>query len=135
MWFGIVTLFPEMFSVLEQGITGRALKSNLIKVACFNPRDFTQNKHRNVDDAPYGGGPGMVMMAEPLHLALKAAKNATGQKATVIHLSPQGKIFNQEAASELQQKENLIFIACEVTRTYQQVLLKLNLKICRSLQQ
>lgn len=111
MWFGILTLFPEMFSVLEQGITGRAIKNNLMKVACFNPRDFTQNKHRNVDDAPYGGGPGMVMMAEPLHLALNAAKNAIGKKATVIHLSPQGKIFNQNAAVVLQKKENMIFIA------------------------
>ena len=111
MWFGVVTLFPEMFSILEYGITGRALKEELIKVACWNPRDFTHNKHRSVDDRPYGGGPGMVMMAQPLQDAILAAKQAAPIKPVVVHLSPQGKLFNQQAALELQAKHSLILVA------------------------
>jgi tRNA (guanine37-N1)-methyltransferase len=111
VWFGVITLFPEMFSILEQGITGRALKENLIEVACWNPRDFTQNKHRSVDDRPYGGGPGMVMMVQPLQDAVRVAKKAAPAKPVVIHLSPQGKLFNQQAALELGAKKNLILIA------------------------
>lgn len=113
MWFGIVTLFPEMFSVLEYGITGRALQEKLIKIACINPRDFAQNKHRTVDDRPYGGGPGMVMMVQPLQDAIRAAKEAAPQnkKPVVIHLSPQGQCFNQTAAEELLRKESLVLVA------------------------
>ncbi len=112
VWFGVITLFPEMFSALEYGITGRALRNELIKVNYWNPRDFSEHKHRNVDDRPYGGGPGMVMMADPLQAAiLNAKKAAPSDKPIVIHLSPQGKLFNQEAATELLKKENLIFVA------------------------
>lgn len=112
MWFGVITLFPEMFSILQYGITGRALKEALIKVNCWNPRDFTNNKHRSVDDRPYGGGPGMVMMAQPLQDAIHAAKQAApSKKPIVIHLSPQGKHLNQQAALEMRDKENLILIA------------------------
>jgi len=100
-----------MFSTLECGITGRALKDKLIQINCWNPRDFTQSKHRNVDDRPYGGGPGMVMMAQPLQDAIHAAKNAAPQKPSVIHLSPQGKRFDQKAAETMLQKKNLILIA------------------------
>lgn len=102
-----------MFSILEYGITGRAQKEGLLQVACWNPRDFTQNKHRNVDDRPYGGGPGMVMMAQPLQDAIRAAKQAAPQDKPplVIHLSPQGKSFNQAAAEKLQQKASLILLA------------------------
>ena len=111
MWFGIITLFPEMFAALGCGITGRALKEKLINVAYWNPRDYTQNKHRNVDDRPYGGGPGMVMMAQPLQDAIHAAKQAAPKKPVVIHLSPQGKRFNQDAALEFLAKESVVFIA------------------------
>ena len=111
MWFGIITLFPEIFSILEYGITGRAIKNELIKIACWNPRDYAQNKHRNVDDAPYGGGPGMVMMAQPLQDALSAARIAAPKKPVVVHLSPQGKLFNQQKAVEALTKESIIFIA------------------------
>lgn len=100
-----------MFSALEYGITGRALKEKLIQVNCWNPRDFTQNKHRNVDDRPYGGGPGMVMMTQPLQDAIQAAKKAAPQNATVIHLSPQGKRFDQPAADRMRHQENVILIA------------------------
>ncbi|MEO8402212.1 MAG: tRNA (guanosine(37)-N1)-methyltransferase TrmD [Gammaproteobacteria bacterium] len=111
MWFGIISLFPDMFSSLEYGITGRALKENLIQVHCWNPRDFTQNKHRNVDDRPYGGGPGMVMMAQPLQDAIHAAKQAAPKTPRVIHLSPQGKRFDQHAAEDMLKKDNLLLIA------------------------
>jgi tRNA (guanine37-N1)-methyltransferase len=111
VWFGIITLFPEMFTALEVGITGRALQDGLVKMQCWNPRDFTQNKHRNVDDRPYGGGPGMIMMAQPLQDAIQAAKLAAPKKPWVIHLSPQGKHFNQQAAEEMLKKESVILIA------------------------
>lgn len=111
MWCGIITLFPEMFAALEYGITGRALLRSLMKIECWNPRDFTKNKHRNVDDRPYGGGPGMVMMAEPLQDAIRAAKESAPNPPWVIHLSPQGKQFNQTAAAELLAKKNLVLVA------------------------
>lgn len=111
MWFGIVSLFPETFKALEYGITGRAKQEDLIKLTVWNPRDFTQDKHRTVDDRPYGGGPGMVMMAKPLQDAIQTAKLAAPKKPTVIHLSPQGKVFNQKAAEDMLSKESLILIA------------------------
>jgi tRNA (guanine37-N1)-methyltransferase len=111
VWFGVITLFPEMFSVLQYGITGRALKDKLLQVDCWNPRDFTQNKHRTVDDRPYGAGPGMVMMAQPLQGAIHAAKQAASQKPLVIHLSPQGQCFNQAAAERFCTESNIILIA------------------------
>lgn len=111
MWFGIVTLFPEMFSALKSGITGRALQQDLIKLQCWNPRDFTQNKHRNVDDRPFGGGPGMVMAAQPLQDAILAAKKAAANQSKVVYLSPQGKCFNQRAAENFLSLGNVILVA------------------------
>ncbi|EKD73105.1 MAG: hypothetical protein ACD_45C00461G0002 [uncultured bacterium] len=111
MWFGVITLFPDMFSVLEYGITGRALKEKRIHVHCWNPRDFTQNRHHNVDDRPYGGGPGMVMMAQPLQDAIHAAKQVAPQIPRVIYLSPQGMRFNQQAAEKLCKQEQVLLIA------------------------
>jgi len=111
MWFGIITLFPEMFSTLDSGVTGRALKEKRVQVTCWNPRDFTNNKHRNVDDRPYGGGPGMVMMAEPLRDAIQDAKKAAPERALVIHLSPQGKRFDQAAAETIRERKSVIWIA------------------------
>lgn len=110
MWFGIVSLFPEMFKALEVGITGRAIKENLLKIDLWNPRDFAVDKHKSVDDRPYGGGPGMVMMAEPLQAAIRAAKQAA-EKPTVIYLSPQGRLFDQDAAAELAAKKSVILLA------------------------
>ncbi len=100
-----------MFSALECGITGRALKEKLVQINCWNPRDFTQNKHRNVDDRPYGGGPGMVMMAQPLQDAIQTAKKAAPKKPSVIHLSPQGKRFDQQTAEHTLRTESVILIA------------------------
>lgn len=111
MWFGIVSLFPEIFQSLNAGITGRAIKENLLKIDFWNPRDFATDKHKSVDDRPYGGGPGMVMMAEPLKAALHAAKNAASEQPTVIYLSPQGRKFDQETAQELANKKSLILLA------------------------
>jgi tRNA (guanine37-N1)-methyltransferase len=111
VWFGIITLFPEMFAALDYGIVGRAVKTKLISVDLWNPRDFTQDKRRCVDDRPYGGGPGMLMMTQPLQAAITAAKNAATAKPVVISLSPQGKCFSQAAAVEMREKKNIVFVA------------------------
>lgn len=107
----IVSLFPAMFeAITAHGITARACQQKLVEVACWNPRDYTRDKHRTVDDRPYGGGPGMLMMVQPLVDALQAARQWTGSDARVIYLSPQGRVFNQRAAQQL-SGENLILIA------------------------
>ncbi|MFZ2315466.1 MAG: tRNA (guanosine(37)-N1)-methyltransferase TrmD [Gammaproteobacteria bacterium] len=111
MQFGIISLFPEMFQALNVGITGRAQKDKLLELQIWNPRDFTTDKHQTVDARPYGGGPGMVMMAEPLQAAIHAAKQVAKKPPTVIYLSPQGKPFNQAAAQELVEKGSLILVA------------------------
>ncbi|TAK74019.1 MAG: tRNA (guanosine(37)-N1)-methyltransferase TrmD [Gammaproteobacteria bacterium] len=112
MWCGIISLFPEMVTALNVGITGRAVKDGILALKTWNPRDFATDKHKSVDDRPYGGGPGMVMMAEPLQAAIHAAKQAAPvEKPTVIYLSPQGRLFDQEAAVELAAKPAVIFIA------------------------
>ena len=111
-WFGVVTLFPEMFSAFtEQGVTGRAVRDNKIEVGFFNPRDFTQDKHRTVDDRPYGGGPGMLMMVRPLSDAIVAAKQAAPNKARVVYLSPQGAPMQQSKVKQLANDEALILVA------------------------
>lgn len=111
MWFGIIALFPELFDSLACGVTGRGLKNGLVTVEAWSPRDFTLDKHRTVDDKPYGGGPGMVMMAQPLAAALEAARKAAPQKPTVVYLSPQGKRFDQKAAEAFLEKKAVILIA------------------------
>lgn len=114
MWFGVITLFPEMFlAVTSHGITERAVKQGLIQVETWNPRDFTQDNYRRVDERPYGGGPGMVMLIEPLAQAITAAKQraaSLGFDALVIYLSPQGQRFNETATLELGQQQGLIFV-------------------------
>ncbi|MFC3032392.1 tRNA (guanosine(37)-N1)-methyltransferase TrmD [Pseudoalteromonas fenneropenaei] len=112
LWVGVVTLFPDMFdAITNQGVTGRAVKSGLIQLQCWNPRDFTTDKHRTVDDRPYGGGPGMLMMVEPLKQAIVAAKAAAGEGAKVIYMSPQGRKLDQQGAAELAANEKLILVA------------------------
>lgn len=111
MWFGIISLFPEMFQLLNFGITGRAIKNQLLKIGCWNPRDFTLDKHKTVDDKPYGGGPGMVMMFEPIKLALTAARNAAPNPPLVIYLSPQGEKFDQPKAKLLAEHRSIILLA------------------------
>jgi tRNA (guanine37-N1)-methyltransferase len=110
--FGVVTLFPEMLQMFtQQGVTGRAVKNGKVQVECFNPRDFTHDKHRTVDDRPYGGGPGMLMMVQPLKDAILAAKQAAGEKTKVIYLSPQGKKLDQAGVKQLSLHESLILVA------------------------
>jgi len=111
VWFGIITLFPEMLEALQYGITGRAIKNNLLRIESWNPRDFTQDKHRSVDDYPYGGGPGLIMMAEPLKTAIHSAKKAAPTPPSVIYLSPQGRRLNQENVPELLAKQSIILLS------------------------
>jgi len=102
--FDCVTLFPQMFAALaESGITGRALKAARYSLELWNPRDFTSDNYRTVDDRPYGGGPGMVMLAEPLEKALDAAQAAGGGK--VIFLSPQGRKLDHGKVMELSGRQ------------------------------
>ena len=112
MWFGVVTLFPEMFEAITQhGVTGRGVRDGLIAIQCWNPRDFTLDKHRTVDDRPYGGGPGMLMKVQPLRDAIQAAKAQAGEGAKVIYLSPQGRRLDHTAVQELVSCEKLILVA------------------------
>lgn len=108
---GLVSLFPEMFAALDHSITGRAQKNGLLELSHWNPREFTHDKHRVVDDRPYGGGPGMVMMAQPLIDAIHAAKKSLGTESRVIYLSPQGRRLDQNGVIELSQHRALIFVA------------------------
>lgn len=112
MWIGVISLFPEMFrAITEHGVTGRAVKSGLLQIECWNPRDFTHDKHRTVDDRPYGGGPGMLMMVQPLRDAIHAAKQAAGDGAKAIYLSPQGRKLTQAGVTELATNQKLILVA------------------------
>lgn len=114
-----ISLFPEMFQAITQsGITRRAIENGLVEFKCINPRDFATDKHRTVDDRPFGGGPGMVMKVEPLLAALNAAKewiNAPREQICVIYLSPQGKMLDRNGVEllkeTLNQKTNLVLIA------------------------
>lgn len=110
-WFGVISLFPDMFfPFTQQGVIGRAVKSGKISVDTFNPRDFTHDRHRTVDDRPYGGGPGMLMMVKPLTDAIHAAKNIGGENSKVIYLSPQGKPLDQAGVKRLASIERTILI-------------------------
>ncbi|MEB5669187.1 tRNA (guanosine(37)-N1)-methyltransferase TrmD [Aeromonas veronii] len=112
MWIGVISLFPEMFrAITEHGVTGRAVKSGLLQIEGWNPREFTHDKHRTVDDRPYGGGPGMLMMVQPLRDAIHAAKQAAGDGAKVIYLSPQGRKLTQAGVTELATNQKLILVA------------------------
>ena len=110
--FDCVTLFPEMFAaVAEHGITRRALAEGRWSLATWNPRDFTADAHRTVDDRPYGGGPGMVMMPEPLEKVIRAAQAATPETpGHVILLSPQGAVLDHAKVTELARRERLVLV-------------------------
>ncbi len=112
MWFGVITLFPQMFEAITQfGVTSRAVKQGLINVECWNPRDFTTDRHKTVDDRPFGGGPGMLMMVQPLSDAIRAAKAAAGEGVHTIYLSPQGRKLDQAGAAELAKRPKLLLVA------------------------
>ncbi len=106
-----LTLFPPMLqAVLEESITGRAIKGGILDIRYTNIRDFAQNKHNRVDDAPYGGGMGMVMQAEPIYRAYQSVLETATVRPRVIYMSPQGRVFNQKIAEELAQELHLVFL-------------------------
>jgi len=107
----VITLFPEMLAtVTEYGVTGRSVRAGLVEILSFNPRDYTADKHRTVDDRPYGGGPGMVMKIQPLREAVNAAHRVIPD-ARVIYLTPQGRCLDQPGVQHLAASGNLILVA------------------------
>jgi tRNA (guanine37-N1)-methyltransferase len=117
MWVGVVTIFPEMFQAVSQyGITRRAIEAGLLTIDCFNPRDFTRDRHHKVDDRPFGGGPGMLMKVKPLRDAIASARRQAEKVAEtaatqVVYLSPQGQKIDQAAIEELQNRDSMILVA------------------------
>ena len=110
--FAVITLFPEMLeAVRDFGVTGRAVQSGIIRLECWNPRDYAEDNHRSVDDRPYGGGPGMVMMMPPVCAAIRAARGAMPGSGKVIHLTPQGRLLDQDGVLELTAQNRLILVA------------------------
>ncbi len=105
-----ISIFPQMFQALDFGITGRARKRGLLHLDIINPRQFSDNKHGHIDDRPYGGGPGMVMMAAPLKRAIDAAKVQLGEDTPVIYLSPQGETIKQATIEKISQSAKMIFL-------------------------
>ncbi len=110
--FAVVTLFPEMFSAISDwGVTGRGLRDDLWSLSLHNPRDLATDRHRTVDDRPYGGGPGMVMQAPLLDQAVQSAKAALGGRAKVVAMTPQGRRFTDSLARELLVDDATIFVS------------------------
>lgn len=111
MRFDILTLFPDMIdSVLKESILGRAVQKNILEINCIQIRDFAFNKHRKVDDYPYGGGTGMVMQAEPIFQAYKSIIQDLDYKPYTIYMSPQGKTLRQSYAKRLAKKDHIVIL-------------------------
>ncbi|WP_028388583.1 tRNA (guanosine(37)-N1)-methyltransferase TrmD [Legionella fairfieldensis] len=109
---GVISLLPELFDSLKYGITGRAIEQKIVRVDCWNPRDWAPRPYRQVDDKPYGGGPGMVMMYEPLEATITHAKTKMPGLCKTIYLSPQGKIIRQADLNRVANNQQpLLFIA------------------------
>lgn len=106
----VISLFPEMFSALRYGVTGRAIERGQVTLSLWNPRDYAPDAHRTVDDRPYGGGPGMVMTFEPLRKAIESVR-AVAEHSPVLYLSPQGRRLDQQAASALAEQPGLVLLA------------------------
>ena len=112
MKIALITLFPDMFKALTDfGVSGRAVKQGLVEISAFNPRDYAHDNHSTVDDRPYGGGPGMVMMIEPLRGAIKAAGDWIDGPTKVVYLSPQGSVMDQAKVNDFATEQSLILIA------------------------
>lgn len=112
MHIGVVSLFPEMFAAIsDSGITGRAVQQGQVSLVFSNPREFTHDRHRTVDDRPFGGGPGMVMKPEPLHQAIGQARQMAGEGARVVYLSPQGRPLTHLRVLELAALPALVLVA------------------------
>lgn len=119
----ILTLFPEMFeSVLGNSIIGRAVNNGILEINCIQIRDFAFNKHRQVDDYPYGGGQGMVMQAEPIFLAYQSVCEGLSYKPLTIYMSPQGKTFRQSAAKRFAKKKHIVILCGHYEGVDQRVL-------------
>ena len=113
MKIDIMTLFPEMCETfLKSSIIGRALKANIVDVKCHQIRDFAYGKHRRVDDTPYGGGKGMIMLAEPIYKCFENICEERNCRPHLIYMSPKGRVFNQEAAKRISNKFKNIAILC-----------------------
>lgn len=111
MRFDVISLFPELFEIATRhGVTGRAVQRGIVNLALWNPRDYTTDRHRTVDDRPYGGGPGMVMLVKPLRDAIRAAR-AEAPASRVIYLSPQGRRLDQAAVMEFAKRPGVILVA------------------------
>nr|BET44900.1 MAG: tRNA (guanosine(37)-N1)-methyltransferase TrmD [Candidatus Aschnera chinzeii] len=111
MIIGIITIFPEMFlTITKFGIISKAIKKNILNITYWNPRNFTTNKHRMIDDKPYGGGPGMLMLVQPINDAINAAKINMGNNIKVIYLSPQGRKLHQNNIHELSEYKKIILV-------------------------
>ena len=122
MQFDVLTLFPEMFSSLNESIIGRAKTNKQININLVNIRDFSENKHNKVDDTPYGGGAGMVMMPDVVYRAYQSLNN---KDAKVIYMSPQGKTLDQKKVVELSKEEHLIILCGHYEGIDQRVLDKI----------
>jgi tRNA (guanine37-N1)-methyltransferase len=114
MIFDVITLFPETFAAITaHGITARAFERCIVDLQCWNPREFTTDNHKTVDDRPYGGGPGMVMLVEPLEktiVAVKKKQSEQGLKSRVVHLTPSGVTLTHKKVMELSQQEGLVLL-------------------------
>lgn len=109
---GVISLIPDILNGLNFGITGRAIEQNLVKIDCWNPRDWAERPYRQVDDKPYGGGPGMVMLYEPLHAAITHARSKMPTCCKTIYLSPQGKSIQQHDLKKVaHDQQSLLFVA------------------------
>jgi tRNA (guanine37-N1)-methyltransferase len=110
MRFDVISLFPEMFEAMRVGVTGRAIERGQVQLTVWNPRDFADDAHRTVDDRPYGGGPGMIMMVDPLRRAIGAAR-AVASANPVVYLSPQGRRLDQDAVQDMSRRPGLVLLA------------------------
>ncbi|TAL61647.1 MAG: tRNA (guanosine(37)-N1)-methyltransferase TrmD [Legionella sp.] len=109
---GVISLIPEILDCLKLGVTGRAIEQGLAKLDVWNPRDWSARPYRQVDDSPYGGGPGMVMMYEPLHAAISHARSQMPKHCKTIYLSPQGKVIRQAELNQVAlAQQPLLFVA------------------------
>ena len=122
MKFDVLTLFPEMFEVLNTSIIGRAKEKGLIDIELINIRDFSKDKHKKVDDTPYGGGAGMIMRPDVVYEAYQSVKKS---EAKVIYMSPQGKTLNQKMVENLSKESNLIILCGHYEGIDQRVLDKI----------
>ncbi len=109
----IISVLPDMFAALQHGVLGRAIKNGLVTITLWDPRDFSDDKHRTIDDKPYGGGPGMVMMVKPLRRVIETIQSQRDKPNWVIYLTPQGRVLKQPVVKELHEKlatHNLVLL-------------------------